>query len=341
MKVTFLAPSIGAAGTFYDIFVDFLRTAARQLQIELEVVDCTKHREVMLERGRAAVAASKKPDYMLLVNYMNVGQELLPENAAAGVGTFFVTEALSDRELRTQSTQGAKAGQGYLGQIVPDDVEAGKLLAEILTSRVHARGLVDAGEKVHVGVLAGEHTQAGNARFQGWSALKKERDDVIQAGLQYGSWEEETAKAVTSLMLRSTPQIRALWCANDAMALGALAAAVEAGRRPGQDLLIGGIDLVERALAEIAAGHFEVSVGGHLVDGVRALILLHDHHGKHDLVPEKRTTHLVAVKTGQADRYLKFMKGHAWRDVDFTCFSRLRNPKATDTDLSLERLISG
>ena len=86
-------------------------------------------------------------------------------------------------------------------------------------------------------------------------------------------------------MLVAAPQIRVLWCANDSMALGALAAAVEAGRRPGEDLLIGGVDLVDRALAEVAAGRLEVSIGGHLVDGARALLLLHDHHQKRDLVP--------------------------------------------------------
>jgi ABC-type sugar transport system substrate-binding protein len=338
MKVAFLTPNIGGPGTFYEIFADFLRVAARQLHVDLEVVDGTKQRETMLARGREIVTAPGRPDYMLLVNYMSVGQELLASNAAAGVGTFVVVEALSSGGLGTHGPGGEKAA-GYLGQIVPDDVEAGKMLAEILTGAARARGLVDAGGRVQVGVIAGEHTQAGNARFRGWQSFLKEHADVVQAGFQYGSWEEEPAKAVAALMLKAAPQISVLWCANDGMALGALAAAVEAGRRPGQDLLIGGVDLVDRALAEVAGGRLEVSIGGHLVDGARALMLLHDHHEKRDLTPESRTTHLVAVRTLQADRYLKFMKGRAWHDADFTRFSRVKNPNATE--LSLDAIMAG
>jgi len=44
MKVAFLAPNIGHVGTFYEVFADFLQAAARQLQIELEVVDSGRRR---------------------------------------------------------------------------------------------------------------------------------------------------------------------------------------------------------------------------------------------------------------------------------------------------------
>jgi ABC-type sugar transport system substrate-binding protein len=337
MKVMLLAPNVGNPGTFYDIFSDFLRVAARQLRVEIEFVDATKQRETLLVRAREAVAAAKKPDFMLLVNYMSVGQEVLAANTAAGIGTFFVVEGMGGGELSTLTAAGGQPG-GYLGQIVPDDVEAGKMLGEALTSAARARGLVDASGMVHVGAIAGEHTQAGNARFRGWQAVLKEHADVLQAGFQYGAWEEEPAKAVAALMLRAAPRISVLWCANDAMALGALAAAVEAGRHPGKDILIGGIDLVDRALAEVAAGRLEVSIGGHMVDGARAVVLLYDHHQKHDLTPQTRTTHLVAVRQPQAERYLRFMKERAWHSADFTRFSRVTNPAAR-SEVSLEGLM--
>ena len=335
MKVTFVAPNIGITGTFYEIFTDFLSTAARQLKVELDVVDATKNRDNLLSRARAI--ASQRPDYMLVANYMSVGQELLAANAAAGVQTFFVVEALSGGELGSLASGTNRTG--YLGQIVPDDVEAGKMLAEILAEAARARGLADAAGKLHVGAIAGEHTQAGNARFRGLQSVLKQQREVVQAAFQYGAWEEAPAKDVAALMLKTAPQIRILWCANDAMALGALAAAVEAGRQPGKDILIGGIDLMDRALAEMAAGRIEVSIGGHVVDGIRALLLLYDHHEKHDLKPESRTTHLVAVRRDQADRYLRFMKDRAWRNVDFTRFSRVRNPQAPESGPSLEALM--
>ena len=337
MRFALVAPNVANPGTFYEIFADFLRVAARQLEVDFEAVDGAKDPAIMLNRSREVATGSRRPDYMLLVNYQGAGHDLLAVNATAGVGTFFVVEGMAGAET---GTGGGRRPTGYLGQIVPDDVEAGRMLAQILTDSARARGMVDAGGTIQVGAIAGEHTQAGNARFRGLQTVVREHPDIVQAGFQYGTWEEQPAKEAASLMLRAMPEIRVLWCANDAMALGALDAAVEAGRQPGKDILIGGIDLIDRALAEVAAGRLEVSIGGHLVDGVRALILLHDHHEKRDLIPQTRTTHLVAVQTAQADRYLRFMRERSWRQVDFTRFSRLRNPDVSEASLSLDSILT-
>ena len=164
MKVTFVAPNVGNPGTFYEIFADFLRVAARQLGIDFEAVDGTKDLQTMLKRSREVATGPRRPDYMLLVNYQGAGHDLLAVNATAGVGTFFVVEGMAGAET---GTGGGRRPTGYLGQIVPDDVEAGRMLAQILTDAARARGLVDGAGKIQVGAIAGEHTQAGNARFRG------------------------------------------------------------------------------------------------------------------------------------------------------------------------------
>ena len=337
MRVTFAAPNIGSAGDFYEIFADLLQVATRQLGIEFDVIDGGKDVQTLVKRCREAVTGARRPDYMLLVNNQGTGRKLLAANAAAGVGTFFVVEGIADVD---GGTGGGHLPAGCVGQIVPDDAEAGHMLAQILVDAARKRGLVDGAGKVLMAAIAGEHTQAGTARFLGLQTLMKQRPDVVAAGFDYGFWEEQQAKEAVALLLRSSPKIHALWCANDAMALGALAAAVEAGRQPGKDILIGGIDLIDRALTEVAAGRLEVSIGGHLVDGVRALLLLHDHHDKRNMTPQRRTTHLVAVQGAQANKYLTFMRERAWRQVDFTRFSRRENPDAAESRLSMESILA-
>jgi hypothetical protein len=186
---------------------------------------------------------------------MNVGQELLPLSAAAGVGTLLVVEGMGRDEHIAASDRDQDSG-GYLGEIVPDDAEAGRMLAEILTGQARERGLADGSGKIQAGVLAGEHTHAGNARFRGWMEVRKQHDDVVPAGFQYGSWEEEAGRSAAALLLQTAPGISVIWCANDAMALGALAAATEAGRRPGEDILIGGVDLSRPDALAACAKHF-------------------------------------------------------------------------------------
>ena len=338
MRFALVAPNVANPGTFYEIFADFLRVAARQLDVDFEAVDGAKDPAIMLNRSREVATGSRRPDYMLLVNYQGAGHDLLAVNATASVGTFFVVEGMAGAELGHGG--GRRREPGYLGQIVPDDVEAGRMLAQILTDSARARGMADAAGKIHVGAIAGEHTQAGNARFRGRQTVPKEHADVRAGRLPVrhlggaageGGSVTDAPRDARDTACSGAPTTR--WPS------GALDAAVEAGRHPGKDILIGGIDLIDRALAEVAAGRLEVSIGGHLVDGVRALILLHDHHENRDLIPQTRTTHLVAVRTAQADRYLRFMRERGWRQVDFTRFSCLRNPGVSEASLSLDSIL--
>src|SRR5205814_2550375 len=58
------------------------------------------------------------------------------------------------------------------------------------------------------------------------------------AGVQSGLWEMEKANAVASAMLSEHPELKAILCANDNMALGA-AAAVQAAGKSGAVLIVG------------------------------------------------------------------------------------------------------
>ncbi len=340
MNVTFLAPDIEGSDGFYDTLTDILQAAATQLDVAVEVINCQRQRERMIEQAVALTTRPARPDYVLLVNYMTAAPEIMPAFDAAGIGVFFVVEGMTGAEATPLGNPRRKHAS-WLGEIVPDDVSAGYLLSQALTDAARNKHMAGADGLIHVGVLSGEHTPAGNARFRGWLDLKGQCTDIAQDDFQYGEWREDVARRVTALMLKRHPGMRVIWCANDAMALGAMAAVCEIGKTPGKDILLGGVDLGARALAGVADGSLAVSVGGHVTDGARALVLLYDHHATKTLPPASRRTHLVAVGADDAPGYLRFMREKAWHGVDFVRFSRARNPDADETALSLEALVKG
>ncbi len=142
-----------------------------------------------------------------------------------------------------------------------------------------------------------------------------------------------------TLMLRSQPDIDVIWAANDAMALGALDAARTAGRAPGKDLFLGGIDLGYETLVAICEGSLTVSIGGHFLDGARAILLVHDHHRGLDFEPWKIRSPLVSATHENAGRCCRFFEERAWGTVDFTRFSRAGNPHAEPPGFSLDSLV--
>jgi ABC-type sugar transport system substrate-binding protein len=336
MKVSFLIPARGHV-PFYDAVTGLMRVAAPQLDIDLELIEGDFEPATMIARGREVAARAARPDYVLLVNYLSVATELLPAFAAAGVKTFLVVEGLHEGDKVTIGRQGRAS---YLGEIVPDDLEAGRLLGELLVDEARRRGL-GAGGQVRVGVLGGVQSQAANQRFRGWQAFKGSRPDVVQSGFHYGSWTRDAGRVAATAILRSTKGTDALWCFNDDMAIGASDAARAQGRTPGKDILIAGIDLIESALAAVRDGVLLLSLGGHIIDGVRALLALDEHGGSPWPSPRIERTRLEPVLAADAADYLRFLHGEAWRDVDFTRFSARRNPGKPREELSLRALVSG
>lgn len=335
MRVAFISPTNPGENAFYAIVADFMRAAARQLDVELEVLEGTYERDVMIRQSQELVARAVRPDYLLLANHMSVASEILPLCAEAGVGVLLVGEGMDRGDRLAIGPQGCAT---YLGEIVADDVDAGRSLADALVAEARSRRLAEADGTVHVGVLAGLQTGVSSKRFRGWKAFKETDPRVAQTGFRYSGMTDRDATSAAAMLLGAAPETKVLWCFNDTLALGAVNAAVAAGRAPGKDLLIGGIDLLEDALGAVARGAMYVSLGGHVVDGVRALLLLDEHHDKRDLAATTRTTRLEAVKADEAEGLRTFLTERGWRDVDFTRYSARHTGHASREELTLRAL---
>ena len=112
----------------------------------------------------------------------------------------------------------------------PDNRKGAKLVGDHLAKQLKA------GDKV--GILEGVSTtfnaQQRTAGFE--DAMKAVGATVV--GVQSGQWEMDKANTVASAMLREHPDLRALLCGNDNMALGAVAAIKSAGKT-GKVLVVG------------------------------------------------------------------------------------------------------
>lgn len=103
-----------------------------------------------------------------------------------------------------------------------------------------------------VGILEGIRT-AYNAqqRRLGFEDAMREAGLPI-ADAQSANWEMNIANQVASAMLSEHPEIRALLCANDSMALGAIAAVRAAGRAG--EVVVVGFDNISAAREALQAG---------------------------------------------------------------------------------------
>ena len=147
---------------------------------------------------------------------------VLKEAADKGVIVVNIDNKLDDAALKEK---------GFVVPFVgPDNRKGAKLVGDYLAKQLKA------GDKV--GILEGVSTtfnaQQRTAGFQ--DAMKAGGATVV--GVQSGQWEMDKGNTVASAMLREHPDLKALLCGNDNMALGAVAAVKTAGKA-GKVLVVG------------------------------------------------------------------------------------------------------
>ncbi len=121
----------------------------------------------------------------------------------------------------------------------PDNRDGARRVGEVLAERLAP------GDQVAIvgGIPTAFNAQQRQAGFE--DAMNAAGVRIVD--IQSGGWEQAQANTVAAAMLREHPELSALLCANDQMALGALAARRQSGR---DDVLIVGFDNIE-AVAEL------------------------------------------------------------------------------------------
>ena len=335
MNVSFLNPA-DDSDAFFGSMVTFMRRAAADLGIELEVVDCHRDHQKMRGRARDLIERRAPPEYLLLINEQGLAVEMLPPATARGIKVLLLNEGLMVPDRQTLGNPGERY-PGWLGELVPDDRRAGYLLANSLFAEARRGPRRNRDGKIVVCALGGSFTSSSLLRINGLRLAVAEAGDVALAEVVPANWEIDRARAETAKLLERHADTAAVWSASDHMALGAAEAIAAAGRRAGAEVALGGIDWAPFAFGKIRDGTFNATVGGHFLDGAWALVLLHDHHHSPGLGPSQEKSQLALVTRQNVDTYEGiFTRPKA---IDFGRFSKVRNPAVTSYAFSIDAVL--
>lgn len=162
----------------------------------------------------------------------------------------------------------------YLGFIGPDDVYAGRSIAN---------HLIDAGAKNLVGLGGLPGSSVAEGRQSGLNeAIKAHPSAKLIQYVGVGESEDLGYKAMQNLLAaHGKGQIDGVWCYNDALCLGAFRAIRQAGRS--DEIKIAGMDLVPQALDLISQKtDYIFSTGGHWLQLGFAVMIAYDKVQGHD-----------------------------------------------------------
>lgn len=233
---------IGAESAWRTANTNSIRSEAEERGIDLKFVDAQQKQENQIKAIKSFIA--QKVDVIAFSPVVEAGWEpVLKEAKEAGIPV-----VVSDRRPDVPEDL-------YVTFLGSDFIEEGKRAGEWLAKATNGKAVI--------AEMTGTTGSApANDRAKGFREAIAKYPDMKIAFTQTGDFKRANGKQVMEALLKSPQgsQITALYAHNDDMAIGAIQAIEEAGKKPGKDILIVSIDGIRDALQAIVDGKLNCSV---------------------------------------------------------------------------------
>ncbi|HEY9595549.1 MAG TPA: ABC transporter substrate-binding protein, partial [Spirochaetia bacterium] len=213
----------GNEGAWRDAETASVNAAAKEMGINLKFVDGQEKQENQIAALRSFIA--QKVDGILLAPVVATGwDDVLQECKDAKIPV-----VLLDRGIETSDDS------LYVCKITSDFVLEGKRIGEWLIKKMNGKANI-AELQGTPGADPAIMRQKGFAQaIAGYPGMK-----IVKS--QTGNFNAADGKQVMEAFLKANATINAVYAHNDDMALGAIQAIQEAGKKPGKDIIVVSID---------------------------------------------------------------------------------------------------
>ncbi|WP_114090310.1 ABC transporter substrate-binding protein [Thalassospira profundimaris] len=339
-RVAFINPGYGDRGFWKDVS-DTMHVAAKQFGMEIVEFDSDRQWPLMAENASRVFAMDPPPDYIVASNEHQQGGRIILEANARKIPIFMILNDLTDAQKRRLGRPGTNFPY-WIATLTPDNRKAGYEIA---------RSLVMADEKRHPGAvkrdicllsLAGDrNTPASLARLDGLDMALAEFPQLVEKRRLYANWSYEEGYNRTAAWL---PEgcLDAIWAANDDIARGAISAIREAGRIPGKDVMVGGLNWSAQGLKLVKAGEMTMTHGGHFLAGAWIMVMVNDYRHGIDLqkMGPDFSFPMQAITRENIDLFEKKLGDRNWAHIDFSAFSLSgKNSENTSYHFDLAHLL--
>ncbi|HYX33875.1 MAG TPA: ABC transporter substrate-binding protein [Oligoflexus sp.] len=305
---------------FWTHFVRIMNVAANQLKMDVQVYHGHESHLAMIQKAEQLALSPDRPDVLMFKSFKGNGPQIMQMAARHQVKTFAVNASL---ELKPGE---AAAWPHLIGELLPDDVQAGYELVKALRAEMRNKNIAH----VHLIAINGDQADSpARLRAIGLRRAVSEFKDITLHQVIADAWTAPTAPEQFELLKKRYPMINAVWAGNDAIALRVVEKAKTMDYVLGQNLFIGGIDSSPEGLAAIKKREMVTSVGGHILDGARSLIVLYDYFKLGQFKEKLWMTPMVPVTLANVDAYRRIIDPQSSTPVDFTQYSKWLHPKAS------------
>ncbi|MCL9782622.1 ABC transporter substrate-binding protein [Vibrio sp. S4M6] len=335
--VHFFNPS-DSSDLFWAHVTDVMQTASDDLGIDLQVSYAARSRLGMTKQFIEVAESARKPDAVLFPVLKQNGVSMLELAEKYRIPAFIFNAGITSEPLEPRTKY-----KFWIGQMLPDEALAGYDLAMCLFDTAEDKGLYNENRQLTAIGLDGTLADfAGSFRNQGLNKAIAERRNVVLKQTAPANWDLNQAKDKTVWMVSRYPNTNVLWAANDEMAIGAVQGLESIKRKPGIDIVIGGIDWSAQGLAALKEDKLSCNLGGHFMEGGWALTLVYDYLSGIDFATERVSflSRMSVLHSNNMALYLPLLSNNDWSLVNFRSLSKKLNPKRSKYNFKLESSLS-
>lgn len=189
------------------------------------------------------------------------GQQTMAENMINEQCDAILLSPISDSNL-TSAVENAKkkdimvmnVNDGLIADadyfVGPNAYQNGELAAEWISDQLGDEGDV----AIVVGIAKAFAARQRTAGFNDW--IENNNSNLNVVAEQNGDWDRQKSKELAATWIQQYPDLKAIFCNNDTMALGV----VEAVKEANADILVVGVDGIGEAYDSIRAGELSATV---------------------------------------------------------------------------------
>ena len=221
----------------------------------------------------------------------------------------------------------------YIAFVGPSDEDAGYHMGKALLDALKPG---PDGKKV-IGVVNGTPgTSVAIDRRKGLTdAINEEGVDKVTIAAEVnGNFVRDQAQTAFESLYQGHPEIKGVFSSNDPMAMGVISAMKRAGKAPGKDAVIVGMDLNPSNVEAVKAGEQLFSIGGHWLMGGIADIIMYDYLHGYKIPADQANVKLklLPMTTADVPRYERDFPGGMPINFDFKAHSKVLNKDAPPPD---------
>ncbi|MHC1773438.1 MAG: substrate-binding domain-containing protein [Flexilinea sp.] len=178
------------------------------------------------------------------------GVDAIILHAISSEGSSVVVDMCNEANIPVVVMNLSVESEDYTSYVGVYDVYAGEMQGNYVSELLGGKG--------NIAIIEGVMGQGAQIlRDEGLSNTILKEEGINLLAQKTGNWSRADAMALTEDWLTSYPDLNAILCHNDDMAMGALLACEAAGR---DDIIIAGVDAIPDALEAIQEGRMDVTV---------------------------------------------------------------------------------